>query len=157
MNCHFESILKRQSAPVYRFLCSYVKNPHDAEDLMQDIFLRFFERPRSFETEEHERAWFLKVAANTAKSHLRKRALRRHEDVETLSLAAEETDEALRLTITDAVGDLPTKQRVCVHLFYYENLSQKEIAEILACPVSTVKSHLRRAKAALLKSLGGTL
>ncbi|MBP3686724.1 MAG: RNA polymerase sigma factor [Clostridia bacterium] len=153
----FDDIIKRQSARVFRLLFSFVKNREDAQDLMQDVFLRYFERPVSFETEEHERAWFLKVAANTAKSHLRKAALRRHEDVDELPLSAPETDPCLRLTVTSAVAALPAKQRICVHLFYYENLKQNEIAAILSCPVSTVKSHLRRAKAALLETLGGTL
>lgn len=149
-----QDVVLRQYQRVFRLCYSYVRNRADAEDLMQDVFEKFLVRPVVFTSEEHETAWFLRVASNTCKSHLRKQKLRAHAPL-TQAERAEEGDFAESLALMDAIGRLPEKQRLCIHLYYYESLPQEKIAHILTCPVSTVKSHLRRARAVLKLALEG--
>ena len=150
-----EETIARQSTRVYRLCLSYVKNRQDAEDLMQEVFERYLRKPPVFHSEEHEKAWFLRVGANAAKSYLRSARLRHHSDSELPEIAVPEEDHALKLTVLDAVNSLSTEKRACVYLFYYEERSIEQIAKTLGMQSSTVKSHLHRARLALAQKLEG--
>lgn len=150
-----EALIARQSARVFRLCLSYVKNRHDAEDLMQEVFERYLRKQPVFMSEEHEKAWFLRVAANASKSFLKSARVRHQSDGELGEIAFEDGDHALRLSVRAAVDSLSEPQRACIHLFYYERQSIEAIARILAARESTVKSHLRRARLALAQKLEG--
>lgn len=151
-----DALIRKYSSSVYRIAFSYTGNRNDAEDIMQEVFLRYLKKPRSFSSSEHEKAWFLRVAVNCSKS-FHSTAWRRKviplEDCSELSSAADEGDTGL--PVLEAVMALPPKQRLCIHLYYYEDLPIKEIAEASGIPESTVKSHLFRARASLEKTLRG--
>lgn len=147
------ALIERQSGTVYRLALSYTKNKCDAEDVMQNVFLKYIRKKRLFESPEHEKAWFIRVTINTAKTFFaRKRSEVALDEIAELESADTPQRE---LSVLDAVNSLPKKQRVCTHLFYYEDYSVKEIAHALSIPESTVKSHLRRARASLKEKLKG--
>lgn len=155
------------------FKLSYVRlqNVQDAEDVVQEVFYQYLKTSRVFESPEHEKAWFLKVAVNTCRK-LWRSAWRRHradqapeeewteaESAEGAETAAggEPEEEAVRQEehrrLLEIVLQLPPRYRDVIHLFYYEELSVKEIARVTGRGESTVTSQLTRARELLRKSL----
>lgn len=144
---------------VYRLAMARVRNPHDAQDIVQQVFLKLVCNIEKLESEEHVKAWLITVTVNEGKS-LFSTAWRRHtasleENAEAQDLSApsqeiEETNDILK-----AVNCLPEKYRVVIHLFYYHDLSTEEIAKILGRSNHTVRSQLSRAREKMRKDLKG--
>lgn len=153
----YGEIIEKYSNTVYRICLSYSGNRHDAEDIMQEVFLRYLKKPRSFASAEHEKAWFLRVTVNCCKSFFTsawRRKIVSLEEYAHLSSPEDAPDEKCG-EVFEAVMALPPKQRICVHLYYYEEMTIKEIAGTIGAPESTVKSHLFRARASLESALKG--
>nr|AGS57582.1 sigma-70 region 2 [uncultured bacterium] len=146
----FASLYQRQVNTVYRVCFNYLRNPADTEDAVQTIFTKLLTNPRSFESEEHEKAWLIRVAANHCKDIFKSSWSKREnlEDVDEPAALQEVFDDTLELVMA-----LPEPQRVCVYLFYYEGYNAKEIGEMLDKPHSTVRSYLSEARSALRLSL----
>ena len=134
-----EDALSRHGQRIMHLAWSYLHNRSDAEDVLQETMIRYMKSQQSFQDEEHEKAWLLRVASNLCKNLLRSRAHEGGEIPETL--------------VYEAVRSLPEKYREVIHLFYYEDASTAEIAEILGKNESTVRSLLRRARKMLEKIL----
>ena len=132
-----------------RLACARLSSVSDAEDAVQETFLRYLEKRPEFRDGGHEKAWLLKVAANRCKSILRGR--QRHPAVELLDIYPAPEGEGRELV--EAILTLPANQRAAVHLHYYEGCSTDEIANILGQRPGTVRSHLSRAREALRKYL----
>lgn len=128
------------------------KNTQDAEDVVQDTFIGYLTIKKDFETLEHIRAWLIRVAINKAKnkniSFFRRNTVPLEEYMETLTFESEEASE-----VFVAVMGLPEKYRVVIHLFYYEDYSIKEIADILKLSESNVKVRLSRGRMILKNTL----
>jgi RNA polymerase sigma factor, sigma-70 family len=164
VNMHAETgqaeslIIEKYSSTVYRIALSCTGSRHDAEDIMQEVFLRYLKKLRTFSSPEHEKAWFLRVAVNCCKtfyaSPWRKKTLPL-DDFENLPDSGIQSESSSELPVYEAVMSLPPKQRLCVHLYYYEDFSIKEISKTTGMPESTVKSHLFRARTALERKLKG--
>ena len=140
-----EEIVQLYSDLVYKIAYRYVGNYADAEDVYSETFLNYFKADRSFESEEHRKAWLIRVTINCAKDLLRQRTceVELNEELD----AAEETAEPEELmTLQQAIDDLPPPQRRAVVLFYLEGLSIREIAETMNRSEGTVKSDLSRAR-----------
>lgn len=148
-------IYARHSKTVYRVCFAYMKNTSDTEDAVQDAFFQLIKSGPAFESEEHEKAWLIKTAANICKNSL-KHWWRRRENIEaSYNLQSSEvikTDDVLNV-----VMELPEKYKTVVYLYYYEGYSGKEIADILKKPQSTVRNYLRDARAILKERLGDDL
>ena len=126
---------------ILRCAYSYLHNMADAEEVLQDTLLKLLTAAPTFESEEHKKAWLLRVAANLSKNRIEYNALR---DSDELSeRIAEEGREDLSF-VWDAVKELPVQFREVIHLHYYEGYSTEEIAKILGRNPSTVRSDLRR-------------
>ena len=127
-------------------------NAADAEDAAQEALLRYHISEKQFESEQHIRAWLLRVAINCAKN-LRRSFFRRNTVpletyMETLEFDSGESREIFR-----EVMSLPEKYRLVIHLYYYEDYSVAEIGRILALTESNVKVRLSRGRQLLKKSL----
>lgn len=143
--------LARRFAPaVYRLAYARTGSRADAEDVMQEVFLRLVRHKPAFDSEAHARAWLLKVASNCAADLFRLPWRKREEPLEEDVSAPEEPGEG---SVTEAVLSLPAKYRVPIHLYYYEGYSVAEIADITGKREGTVKSHLSRARALLRDKL----
>ena len=148
-----EDTVDRYSQMIYRLALSRLGSREDAEDVTQEVFMRLFRSETTFLTEEHEKAWLLRVTINTCINYATT-AYRRHHASFTDELAAvtadpnsvvyEGEDEALLL-----MQQLPAKYRQALHLFYYEELSVAEIAAVMGSREGTVKSLLHRGRAKL--------
>ena len=127
------------------------QNWSDADDVVQSTFLKYYNLDLVFESEEHLKAWLLRVAVNQARD-LTKSFWQRNrvpwEDCMN-ELPFEEPEDS---RLFEAVMMLPDKYRVVIHLFYYEDYSITEIAQILNRREGTVKSQLNRGRK-LLKTI----
>ena len=145
-------IYARHSKTVYRVCFAYMKNPADTEDAVQETFFRLIKSGPAFESEEHEKAWLIRTAANICKNSL-KHWWRRREDIESF-YDLQSSDEIEIDDVLDAVLALPEKYKTVVYLYYYEGYPGKAIADILKKPQSTVRNYLREARAILKERLG---
>ena len=146
-----ENLVTRYENTLYRTALAILDNPAEAEDAVQDTFLRWLEKRPDFNDEEHEKAWLLRVTINGCKSQLRQR--KRRPTVELLDIYPAQT-EGEKLAF-EAVRTLPEKERAVIHLFYYEGYSTEEIAELMGQRPGTVRSHLSRARSRLRELLKG--
>lgn len=135
---------------ILRLAYSYLRNQSDAEDILQETLVRPLRSVPEFETQEHEKAWLLHVAANLSKNRLRYNRLRRADPLEETLIAQERPDLAF---VWEAVSALPVRWREVLHLYYQEEYSTAEIAQILSRKESTVRSDLRRARIRLKEVL----
>ena len=150
-NISAEKLLEMYSDMIFKLAYSRTGNVHDAEDITQEVFLKYIKSGKKFNDEEHRKAWLLKVAANTGKSLVTSAWARHRADIDEardIGKCMEEKGEVFY-----AVAKLPEKYRTVVHLFYYEELSVEQISEITKTKTSTVKSQLHRARAMLKEML----
>lgn len=144
-----EELVNKHEHTLYRAALAILGDPQEAEDAVQDAFLRYLEKGPELRDGEHEKAWLLKVTANRCKSTLRQRS--RHPAVELLDVYPAPERESRELV--EAILSLPANQRAAVHLFYYEGYTTEEIGAILGQRPGTVRSHLSRARESLRKYL----
>jgi RNA polymerase sigma-70 factor (ECF subfamily) len=133
---------------VYRIAYRYVKNAIDTDDVFSEVFLAYFKKERTFESEEHRKAWLIRVTINCAKDFLEQRSQLQQLHEETLSdTAAPDTDTYLDLYT--AIEKLRPEYREVIKLYYLDDLSVKQIAHLLDKNENTVKTQLARARDAL--------
>lgn len=146
-----EQVMAAYGKTVYRMAYSQVRSKADAEDIYQEVFLRYFQKRPQFESEEHRKAWLLRVTINRAKSYFASAWFRHTVPLdEGISFSVPEEqklDEALRC--------LPPRDRTLLHLFYYEELSVREIGQLLRRKESTVRTQLTRARRRLAEIVKG--
>lgn len=144
-------IVKKHAETVYRVAFARTGSRADAEDIMQEVFLRFIRRAPVFESAEHEKAWFIRAAINCSNTLLGSAWHRRTVSYCDSTGGACHTESAGRAT--EAVAKLPENMRIVVHLFYYEDLPVAKIAEITGKTQVSVKTTLSRARKKLKKIL----
>ena len=163
-----ERALARWGDTVWRVALGQTGSRADAEDVYQDVFLKLLDKPRAFESDEHLKAWLIRVTVNQSRDRLRARTRHatdslddhREEAERKLAQAAARkagapNDPADRFSdLWDTVGLLPEDQRAVVNLFYVEGLGTAEIARIMGCSTGTVRMRLHRARKALRDLLG---
>ncbi|MBO4998441.1 MAG: sigma-70 family RNA polymerase sigma factor [Lachnospira sp.] len=146
-----EEAYKKYGDMVYRLAFSRVQNKMDAEDITQEVFMKYIRYKGQFANEEHIKAWLLKVALNSSKS-LFSSAWRRHyaslEEALSSGVQMEEKSE-----VYYTVMQLPEKYRVVIQLYYYQELSVAEISKIIGKKETTIRSQLKRARAKLQEML----
>ena len=149
-----EELLAKYSDMVYRLAYARTGNVHDAQDITQEVFLKYIKADKKFNDEEHRKAWLLTVTANAGNSLMRSAWFKHRADFEEAeSEGYYEPASSEESEVTIAVRELPEKYRTVVHLFYYEELSIKEIGGILKTSEANVKSRLFRARDMLKKKL----
>lgn len=147
------------SGMLYKIAFLQLQNYQDAEDVVQDTFYRYIKASPVFESGEHERAWFIKVTLNGCRKVFRC-AWYRHRDALPVPELAEESSmeqdlvkREQRRELLAAVFELPGKYREVLHLFYFEELPIKRIAEVTGRKESTVTSQLTRGRELLRKKI----
>lgn len=147
MRLTVEETYRAHADAVFAAAFSVCRSRADADDVVQDTFLRYLTKPKEFDSAAHLKAWLLRVAINRATDLTRSRwrdHLSWEEEIASLPFEAPE-DERLM----DAVLRLQEQDRIVVHLYYFEGYSVKEIARLIQRREGTVKSRLSRARAAL--------
>ena len=144
------ALARRYAPAVYRLAYARTGSRADAEDVMQEVFLRLLKARPVFSSQDHAKAWLLRVAANCANDLFRLPWRKREEPLKE-GLAVLEQEEPG--SVTAAVLSLPARYRIPVHLYYYEDCSVSEIAKLTGAREGTVKSRLVRARKLLREKL----
>ena len=148
---YLEETIEKYSNMVYRLAITRTGNSEEAQDVYQEVFLRLAKKMPEFQSEEHKKAWLIRVTINCSKTILNSSFIKHRTELdENLSF---ETPE--RHDIYYAVLKLPIKYKTVVHLYYYENYSIKEISNILRTNENTIKSRLERARKQLEIAIKG--
>lgn len=148
-NEYLNYMIEKYSDLVYRIALTRTNNKSDSEDIFQEVFLRITKKMPVFESEEHEKAWVIRVTLNCSNtlltSNWRKKTEELNENIEF------ETKD--RHDIYYEVAKLPVKYRTVIYLFYYEGYKINEIGKILNTNESTVKTQLARAREKLKENM----
>lgn len=147
---HKRQVVEKYFDTVYRLALSQTRDKYKADDVLQEVFLRYIRSNKSFDSEEHIKAWLIRVTINCCKSVFTSPWFKKTVPLsEDLVFEAPEQED-----VYFAVAKLPQKYRAVIHLFYFEDLSVKQISDILKIKESTVKSQLRRGREMLKNILG---
>ncbi|WP_279463241.1 RNA polymerase sigma factor RpoE [Aeromonas dhakensis] len=165
----FNLLVKKYQHKVVNLVAGYVNNPGDVPDVAQEAFIKAYRALPTFRGESAFYTWLYRIAVNTAKNYLTSQGRRPpSSDVEAEEAEYYGGGEALQevatpenLTLTDeikrtvfsAIEALPEDLRTAITLRELEGLSYEEIAEIMDCPVGTVRSRIFRAREAIDKKL----
>ena len=147
-----EMLVERYHQNLFAVAFNVCKNREDAEEVVQDAFIQYHLKRLDFQSEEHIRAWLIRVTINKAKNAARTFWWRHRTSLEE-TMAALTFDDQESERLFEAVIALPQKYRIVVHLFYYEDYSVHEMAELLSLSESNVKTRLSRARAMLRDTL----
>jgi RNA polymerase sigma-70 factor (ECF subfamily) len=163
----YGKIVGRYRGRLYNFVFRFVSDRETAEDIVQETFLRAFRKRKEYRAIANFSTWLFTIAGNLAKSELRRRkrwrlfSLHRDDDSETGIELPDETyrpDKVAESSLADdqihnAIASLPENYRQVILLRDVEGMAYQEIAEILDCPVGTVKSRVNRARLKLQQKL----
>lgn len=139
---------------IRRICICHLKSKEDIEDIFQNVFLKYMMYDGEFSSDEHEKAWLIRVCINECNDYFRRLFSRNtisFEEIEEQVPAAEKED----VQVLQAVLSLPEKYRDVIYLFYFEQYSAVEIAKMLGKKENTVYSILSRGRTMLKGILGG--
>lgn len=139
---------------LYAAAFNILRQRQDAEDAVQEALLRLYRTDKEFESEEHMKAWLIRVTINVAKSTYtsfwHKNRVTYEEYMDDLSFDSDSDRDLM-----ETVLSLPAKYRIIVHLYYYEGYKTREIAELLQLSENTVKTRLVKSRKILKAKLEG--
>lgn len=144
-------IVEKYFDMIYRLAVAQTKSREHADDVVQEVFLRFVRSDKVFESDEHIKAWLIRVTINCSRNVFTDSWAKK-----TVPLSEElvfNTEE--KSDVYYAAMELPQKYRTVIHLFYYEDLSIAQISQYLKIKESTIKSQLSRAREMLRNKLKG--
>lgn len=146
-----ERVVETCSDSLLRLAMHHVQNIAEAQDIVQDVMVKYMHETAVFKTAEHEKAWLLRVTVNRCKDYHRHWWQRSRSDMpEQIPVVSKD-----RYPILDEVRLLPFHERNAIYLYYFEEMSIKEIAEILQSKEGTVSSWLTRGRKRLREQLKG--
>lgn len=146
-----EDVIPAYENTLYRAALAILGDLQEAEDVVQEAFLRLWEKNPAFESPAHQRSWLLKVTVNGCKSRLRAPWRRRTAPLLESYPAADPEEQA----VLEVIQSLPPKDRAALHLYYYEGYQTAEIAAMTGWREGTVRSRLARARDKLRELLKG--
>lgn len=152
-NEEYISAVKRNSNRLYLIALSYLQNHYDAEDVMQETLVKLWKTNKAFNDREHIDKWLTITCIHKCRDHFRLSFVKSNVSLDE----AKELytfDSTKSLDVFKAIGTLPPKERLVVHLFYYEDMSVKDITEITGIKDSAIKTRLHRARTHLKSILG---
>ncbi len=161
----FKELVANYQLPVINTCLGIVQNRHDAEDLTQDVFVEIFRSVANFRADSKLSTWIYRIAVNKSLNFVRKQKGRRwissledflkvKPEPETSGFASSDVERSeTGREIHQALSSLPENQRIAFTLNKYDELSYKEIAEVMNLSVPSVESLIHRAKQGLQKKL----
>ncbi len=157
----FPRLVARYRAPVYSYLVRCGVRESDRDDVFQDIFIKVHRAAAQFQSERPLHPWLFTIVANTVRTHHRKQRVKELVFMEPRREVQDPAPDGERVAVArqtatwleEEIHKLPLMQREVLVLACIENLAQKDIAAALELPLNTVKTHLRRARLALVRKL----
>ncbi|MCL1903626.1 MAG: sigma-70 family RNA polymerase sigma factor [Oscillospiraceae bacterium] len=157
-NVMVEEVVRKYSDMLYRLALAKTGNTHDAEDIIQEVFLKLVTSNKSFNDDEHQKAWLIRVTINAGKNLVKSSVKQKEVAItESYNLADDFDIKTLEThsLVYPAVMSLDEKYRVIIHLFYYEDMQITDICKATGLGENTVKSRLHRARNILKEKLKG--
>lgn len=152
MRIDTEILMKKYKDNLFAVAFNICKNPADADDVVQDTFITYHTLNKQFDSEQHIKAWLIRVGINKSKnmvnSFWHRKSMPLEDYIETLTFETPEAE-----ILFEQVIKLPEKYRIVIHLFYYEDYSIREIATILKVSEGNVKVRLTRGRRLLKETL----
>ncbi|MBQ8799465.1 MAG: RNA polymerase sigma factor [Lachnospiraceae bacterium] len=148
----YERMVRKYMDTIYRIAVSYTKTPADADDIVQQTFVKLLSKKGAFVDGEHEKRWLIRVCINECNSFFSSFWRKNVDSFEAITtepqfMTQEDTD------LYEAIKKLPPKCSVVVYLFYYEGYSTREIAKMIHIKEATVRTRLVRARKLLKEQL----
>lgn len=144
LTAEVEAVMRQYSDMVYRVAYTQTNCVSDAEDIYQEVFLQYVKKHPVFTSEEHRKAWLLRVTINNCKKLWRSAWRRKTTLTESVPVSSNIAPE--HQFLLEALKQIPLKDRTVLHLFYYEDLPTQQIAQLLGRRESTVRTQLTRAR-----------
>ena len=148
----FIQAVKRNSQRLFVIAFSYLKNKHDSEDALQNAFLKLWKSKIEFNDDLGIDKWLTKVLVNDCKNFFNL-SFRQNKSIEEV-YDVSTFDKYFNVDLYNAVMSLNKKERLCVILFYYDDLTISDISKVTGIKESTVKSLLKRSRNKLKLKLG---
>ncbi len=144
----FDDLYQKYAGIVFRTSYNFLLNREDAEDIVQEVFIKYFIHNKKFKDSNHEKAWILKVTVNLCKNVLRSKSRQNLQLDDTIKIIDNNFEKSRdeHMDLENTLCNLTANQRLAIYLFYYEQIPIKDIAKIMKSNENTVKSHLSRAK-----------
>lgn len=148
----YEQIVKDNIDTIYRIALSHTRTTADADDVVQQTFMKLLTKSVRFNDEEHVKKWLIRVCVNECNSIFSSFWRR---NVLSISEIPEDVvfEDRRNTALYEAIRELPAKYRVIVYLFYYEGYATKEISEIINIKEATVRTRLVTARKMLRAKL----
>lgn len=144
-----ETIVRTYSDMIYGIAYRYARNPTNAEDIYSEVFLSYFKKERTFESEEHRKAWLIRTTINAAKAFFSANPEYVELNNEITAAKGTREDGTEAIDLQSAVLKLPELQREVICMFYWQDLTTRQIAEIVGKSEENVRVILSRARAKL--------
>lgn len=147
-----ERIIKEYGDSLIRMCMIYLKDRALAEDAVQDTFIKVYQKYHTFNKDSEEKTWIMKIAINTCKNYMRTSWFKRVKtglDLETVSEEKVDVnllEQEAQKQILQEVAELNYKYKEVIMLYYYQELSTKEIAKVLGVKEAAVRVRLQRAR-----------
>lgn len=148
MKRKFDEVYDLYAPLLYRIAYTYMKNKEDSEDVVQDVFLKWFHH-LSFQSQEHEKAWLIVCCKNICKNNLKKWWKQQNTNEIDIYYRENQKDDFYYISM------LPENLKIITYLYYYEGYSSVEIGKILKKSDSTIRSQLQLAKDKMKKMIEG--
>ena len=148
---YIKNILEKYADMVYRIALTRCGNLENAEDIFQEVFLKFSEKMPKFENDEHEKAWFIRVTINLTKNAKNEKWNKKIIQLDE-NIIFEEKEES---DVFSAVCELPQNYKTVIYLSYYEGYKVKEISKLMKTNENTIKTWLFRGREILREKLEG--
>ena len=148
-------LVETYSDLILRISFTYLKSTYDAEDICQNVFLKYLDAGIPFDSEEHEKAWIIRCTINKCKDVLK--SAYHNKIMITDEIRQARAEKADGSAVREAVMKLPEKYRIAIYLYYFEGYSAKEIAKMTGKSEKAVTLQLsrgRRQLRTLLKNYG---
>jgi len=155
----FAELVRRHQKSLYRLALRFTRDHGTAEDIVQESFVKAFQKLNSFEERSSFKSWLFRIAINTSKNKIRSNTGNNEVDIQDVNLSVAPQVETnmqyreVQVFIQSEVAKLPERQRTALTLRVFEDLSFQEIAQIMTCPYDTAKANYRHAILKLKKSL----
>lgn len=138
-----ERVIEKYSGSLFRMCFVILKHEQDAQDVLQEAFIKYMQKSPEFRDEAHEKAWLFKITANLCKDLLRFKKRNQYVDMKELEQYCKEPEES---DVLKEVMTLPAKYKMAIHLYYIEGYHTSEIAKIMQISESAVKKRMQRGR-----------
>jgi len=166
----YSEIIDRYQGKLFAYLYRLIGDREEAEDLLQDVFIKAYRNLFSYDTDRKFSSWIYRIAHNEAVNHIKRKSLKRFISLENVTSTKDKLDASsseedaqtswirkeIGKEVDTAINRLPFKYKQVLVLRYYSDKSYEEISEILGKPINTVGTLIKRAKNKLSDELKGT-